>query len=749
MAERTSIGLPSIDLPNSNSEVEPDHNVLSDHLHTQGYTQLPLPTSTLFSDVEHDVRFASSTGVLNSAQSTESEIKEDSPPHSTIELETDLEAKLDPTLHLEQTETFHTLETQLPSSSLTIKRSFSDRNESNTLKSQLNMLPLLSVHHNDEDAYIMKQSDLIIDETIGLGGAGYVQKGIQSSLGREVAIKRIKGEWNNEKQMLRLIQEAQLAGRLEHPNIIPIHLLAQTQEGEPLLIMKKVEGVAWTSLLNHEEPLWSYGQQHALMEQFEYFIKVCLAVEYAHKHDIVHLDIKPDNVMIGHYGEVYLVDWGIALPLNEINEENQHHVVGTPYFIAPEMVRGLGEVDTRSDIAILGATLHYVVTGQYRHNGKSTLDVLCNAYKTQDYLYPLEVHTELAQLLNRACAKDKKERFQSVKELREALESYIQHRVAFDLLDQSFKQLQVLKTSYKQFLSDSSFDPSTSINTYRKGIDVPEPVLLNFQEFRESALECRLLVNQALLVIPHHRPAYKLLDDILSLWTTFEIDQEQDKAAQSLYKQMRNPSPQLGQSLKELRQKKQNQQESKYQLDQLTQSISFEGSLLQARMLIGNGVLWFLFLLTLGYLQREKVFEITQLDNLYMSSIGLIFTLFTMWSFRKLFTDTLHRRSFTECFIFYLFLGYSARFIYQHLDLSFQDSLFIDFLLFTLFLTSCTSLVHRSIKWSVAVGVGCLITALYLEHYTLELLGIYTLIANINVSYVVKPKPSHESVRQG
>ena len=106
---------------------------------------------------------------------------------------------------------------------------------------------------------------------------------------------------------------------LEHPNILPIHSLGCDGSGSPMLVMRRVQGVAWSQLLlDSSHPMWkSYSGTDRLDFHLDVMLQVCKAMSYAHSRGIIHRDLKPENVMIGEIGEVYVFDWGIALVTRE------------------------------------------------------------------------------------------------------------------------------------------------------------------------------------------------------------------------------------------------------------------------------------------------------------------------------------------------------------------------------------------------------------------------------------------------
>jgi hypothetical protein len=236
---------------------------------------------------------------------------------------------------------------------------------------------------------------------IAAGGMGLVHEGHQRSLRRQVAVKSLKPEVDNPEGVDALLREAWLVGNLEHPNIVPIHLLDTSNGRSPQMVMKRIEGTTWAQLLKDPDLARSYGADDLLEFHLRILIQVCQAVRYAHSRDVLHLDIKPENVMAGHYDEVYLVDWGLAVSVAESCPAWMPHVAqlaavcGTPGYIPPEMVAadqmGIGP---RTDVYLLGAVLHEVISGSRRHAGDGVQKTLVNAYVSAPYVYDASVPAE-------------------------------------------------------------------------------------------------------------------------------------------------------------------------------------------------------------------------------------------------------------------------------------------------------------------------------------------------------------------
>ncbi len=144
---------------------------------------------------------------------------------------------------------------------------------------------------------------------LGQGGMGVVKLARQVSLGRPVALKTLKAQ-GSVTDAEALLAEAWLAGSLEHPGILPIYAVSLGADGGPLVVMKRIEGVTWTALLRGEAELDLYARGRSRLEaHLRVAMSLCDAVHFAHSRGVVHRDLKPDNVMLGRFGEVYLVDW--------------------------------------------------------------------------------------------------------------------------------------------------------------------------------------------------------------------------------------------------------------------------------------------------------------------------------------------------------------------------------------------------------------------------------------------------------
>lgn len=271
-----------------------------------------------------------------------------------------------------------------------------------------------------------QDADLALVAVLGEGGMGVVHLATQASLHREVAVKRTRTSEPGAQQAL--VREARIMGRLEHPNVIPVHALGSDDDGRPALVMKRVQGVSWRTLLDEpEHPAWHRRlplSGEPVTRHIHVLLDVCNALGFAHARGVVHRDLKPDNVMVGEFGEVYVLDWGLAA---EIGEETPagRGLLGTPSYMPPELLHRPCVAAPTVDVYLLGACLHEILTGEPRHGGSDIREVLRAASASEPVDYPPQVPRALADLCNRATAADPGQRPPTVDAFRDALTAWL------------------------------------------------------------------------------------------------------------------------------------------------------------------------------------------------------------------------------------------------------------------------------------------------------------------------------------
>ncbi len=289
---------------------------------------------------------------------------------------------------------------------------------------------------------------------IGRGGMGVIYRARQGSLRRDVAIKQIIPEQANENAKGKFVSEALVTGVLDHPNIVPVHELGQTADGNVFLSMKLVGGTEWKDLLHPKtDDEKSKAAEHDEQSHISILLNVCNAIAFAHSKGIVHRDLKPENVMVGEFGEVLVMDWGIAVDISEQKSDDaraQHKSTvkgpsGTPSYMPPELAEGRGsDIGPWTDVYLLGAMLHEVLTGAPPHLGNNLMAVLLAASKSEPKIYPASVPAGLQAICHKAMARDRDARYESVDAFRAAVEDYLQHRESALITDTADEELSAL-----------------------------------------------------------------------------------------------------------------------------------------------------------------------------------------------------------------------------------------------------------------------------------------------------------------
>lgn len=265
-----------------------------------------------------------------------------------------------------------------------------------------------------------------LGERIGKGGMGEVRAATDTRLRREVAVKLLVAD--GPAPRLRFTAEAIITARLQHPNIVPVHDLGELDDGTPYLAMKRVRGRSLAELLGT-------GQLGSVEHRLDIFGKICDAVAFAHARGVLHLDLKPDNVMVGEFGEVVLMDWGIArgvdgaAPFADLDSTPSTGVMGTPAYMAPEQAAGL-PVSARTDVYGLGAVLYELLTDHPPYSGDTAsvlAEVRRGALRRPRAVQP-RLSSELERVLLRAMATFAADRYPSVLALREDITALLGHR---------------------------------------------------------------------------------------------------------------------------------------------------------------------------------------------------------------------------------------------------------------------------------------------------------------------------------
>jgi serine/threonine protein kinase len=280
-------------------------------------------------------------------------------------------------------------------------------------------------------------ADYVLGELLGAGGMGRVYAATQIALDRTVAVKVLHPQLHADDAVREeFLAEALVASDLDHPNTVPIYDLGITSEGNLFYSMKLVRGSRWGSIM----------AGYPLEANLEMLLKVCDVVSFAHDKGIVHRDIKPDNVMVGSYGEVMLMDWGLAASVGSPRAQpltDSNLVAGTPAFLPPEVAScDIGLIGKASDIYLLGGILYQIVTGLTPHGGTSLEGCLEAARRNE--LQPAEAAGELLTVALRALDTGPANRYPSAREFAAAVRDFMAHQISLDLSNQAHQRFEAL-----------------------------------------------------------------------------------------------------------------------------------------------------------------------------------------------------------------------------------------------------------------------------------------------------------------
>jgi len=247
--------------------------------------------------------------------------------------------------------------------------------------------------------------DFVTVRPLARGGMASVELAVQCSRDRVVVLKRpLDGRPEAGAAILR---EARVLSELDHPHVVTMVELARDAAGQPVLAMEYARGETWAERL-HDPAGRTRGadRRGSLRADVDVLARVADAAQHAHERGWLHRDIKPSNVIVGEPGEVYLIDWGLALPLPVGAGAPLTPLgagAGTPRYMAPEMLQGVGPwLTPRTDVYLLGATLHEVLTRTARHRGATLRATLYAAWVSERVEYPAAVPCALARLANDA-----------------------------------------------------------------------------------------------------------------------------------------------------------------------------------------------------------------------------------------------------------------------------------------------------------------------------------------------------------
>jgi predicted Ser/Thr protein kinase len=255
---------------------------------------------------------------------------------------------------------------------------------------------------------------------LGKGGMGLVYLATQNSVNRSVALKVIRKDKQTEAFSKQFFYEAEITAQLEHPNITPIYELGRTPDGTFFYSMKYIQGIPWEKKI----------RENTIDENLEIFDKLCDAIGFAHSKNIIHMDIKPDNVQLGEYGEVYAVDWGVA---SNLKRPESIRCAGTWQWISPEVSRGeRDKIGKCSDIYLLGGVLFLIVTGHHPRLPKDPAAKMGQSGLAKaaqnNLIQPTDCKDPMVAVALKALATNPSDRYDRVEDLQDAIHAIQKER---------------------------------------------------------------------------------------------------------------------------------------------------------------------------------------------------------------------------------------------------------------------------------------------------------------------------------
>jgi serine/threonine protein kinase len=281
-------------------------------------------------------------------------------------------------------------------------------------------------------------------EELGRGGMGVVYKAHDSLMERDVAIKVMSDLMLAVPEIRsRFFREARTAGKLSHENITVVYDVGE-DEGRPYIVMEYLTGSDLTALIEKQEPI-------PFLQKLDYAIQICRGLSYSHANEIVHRDIKPQNIRIVGNGKVKIMDFGIARSLTS-TLTTTGAVIGTPYYMSPEQIQGR-HVDKRSDIFSFGVLFYELLTGRKPFTGDVPTAVMFKiVYDEPERIDDTQIdhRNGLRDVVMKLLAKDPDNRYQDLAEAADALEN-----IVADLRMEERRKIEQLRQRLGKLIAES------------------------------------------------------------------------------------------------------------------------------------------------------------------------------------------------------------------------------------------------------------------------------------------------------
>ncbi len=568
-------------------------------------------------------------------------------------------------------------------------------------------LPRISLSPPNSDPLTREAAhrDLVVTGLLGEGGMGRVLLAHQASLGRDVAVK-VPLPNASPGTINALLSESLITGGLEHPGVIPVYSMASDASGNPALVMKRVDGVSWTTLIRHpDDPAWNriVGAGGDRIEtHVELLRHVCNAIAFAHRKGVLHRDIKPSNVLIGEFGEVYVADWGIAVHKALPGDKRKPSLVGSPVYMAPEMVTGDdAQMDERTDVFLLGSTLYELLTGHPPWTGSDLRAVVENAWQCQPRPLPASAPPELVRICLKAMSVEKADRFASALEFREALTGFLRHRGSVRLARAADERLQTLLATLQS---------TSRENVY--------PLLS----------ECRFGFTQALREWPENDVARAGLVRCLEATARHEVSQNNLVAVRTLLSEMERVPADLAASVAEMEKSAAETSRRQARLEQLSQEMDPHVASRQRALVFVVTAVAIAVAAALPFIFVEQAARLREqlggwLLSVKMAAVLSIF-LIAMWLGRRSLLSTRLNRRLTGLVAMAATGTLLQRLFAGLLGFSDRETLLHNFVMVLVVSATGGITLHWGFFWSAGVVALGLLVALLVPGYESQLFNI-------------------------